>query len=141
MQRTAALLQQALPDNYVALFRPPYGQRRDDSAEFFRAQGLKVSLWNIDSEDWSPNITADQAGQRVLTLMLLWRRGVVVFHDIHNKVETALLGCSPTRRKVDFSGRIVTATLKGPQSKGMQLIEGEFGVDLLHNSGQADFRL
>ncbi|WP_297843309.1 polysaccharide deacetylase family protein [Pseudomonas sp.] len=90
VQRTAALLQQALPDNYVALFRPPYGQRRDDSAEFFRAQGLKVSLWNIDSEDWSPNITADQAGQRVLTLMLLWRRGVVVFHDIHNKVETAL---------------------------------------------------
>jgi peptidoglycan/xylan/chitin deacetylase (PgdA/CDA1 family) len=90
VQRTAALLQQALPDNYVAMFRPPYGQRRADSAEFFRGQGLKVSLWNIDSEDWSRDITADQAGQRVLSLMLLWRRGVVVFHDIHNKVETAL---------------------------------------------------
>lgn len=90
VQRTATLLQQALPDNYVAMFRPPYGQRRADSAEFFRAQGLKVSLWNISSEDWSRNITPDQAGQRVLTLMLLWRRGVVVFHDINNKVETAL---------------------------------------------------
>jgi peptidoglycan/xylan/chitin deacetylase (PgdA/CDA1 family) len=90
VQRSAVLLQQVVPDNYVPLFRPPYGQRRADSAEYFRAQGLKVSLWNIDSEDWSRNVSAEQAGQRVLTLMLLWRRGVVVFHDIHNKVETAL---------------------------------------------------
>ncbi|MDY7559097.1 polysaccharide deacetylase family protein [Pseudomonas sp. CCC3.2] len=90
VMRSAALLQQALPENYVPLFRPPYSQRRSDSAEFFRAQGLKVSLWNIDSEDWSRAISAEQAGQRVLTLMLLWRRGVVVFHDINNKIETAL---------------------------------------------------
>ncbi|MEB0042921.1 MULTISPECIES: polysaccharide deacetylase family protein [unclassified Pseudomonas] len=88
--RSAVLLQQALPDDYIPLFRPPYGQRRADSAEFFRAQGLKVSLWNIDSEDWSREITADQTGQRVLTLMLLWRRGVIVFHDTNNKIETAL---------------------------------------------------
>ncbi|WP_397449676.1 polysaccharide deacetylase family protein [Pseudomonas sp. NA-150] len=90
VQRSIVQLQQVLPDNYVPLFRPPYGQRRADSAEFFRDQGIKVSLWNIDSQDWSRNISGDQAGQRVLTLMLLWRRGVVVFHDIHNKVETAL---------------------------------------------------
>jgi len=90
IQRSAVLLQQVLPDNYLPLFRPPYGARRADSAEYFRAQGLKVSLWNIDSQDWSGKVSAQQAGQRVLTLMLLWRRGVIVFHDIHNKVETAL---------------------------------------------------
>ena len=90
VQRSAVLLQQVLPDNYLPLFRPPYGHRRADSAEFFRAQGLKVSLWNIDSQDWNRNISAQQASERVLTLMLLWRRGVIVFHDIHNKVETAL---------------------------------------------------
>ncbi len=90
VQRSAVLLQQVLPDNYLPLFRPPYGHRRADSAEYFRAQGLKVSLWNIDSQDWNRNISAQQASERVLTLMLLWRRGVIVFHDIHNKVETAL---------------------------------------------------
>ena len=90
VMRSNALVQQTLPDNYVAWFRPPYGQRLPDSGGFFEQQALQVGLWNIDSQDWSNKVSADAAAQRVLTLMLLWRRGVILFHDIHNKAPIAV---------------------------------------------------
>lgn len=90
VQRSQSLVEQALPDNYVPLFRPPYGHRRADSGEFFRAQNLRVSLWNIDARDDNPRLTAEQVSDRVVTLMLLWRRGTVVFHDTANKAQSAL---------------------------------------------------
>ncbi|WP_263141529.1 polysaccharide deacetylase family protein [Pseudomonas sp. RIT-PI-AD] len=89
--RTAALIRQTLGDDaYRPLFRPPYGQRRADAAPFFAAQGIRVSLWNIDSQDWSRAMGAEAAAQRVQTLMLLWRRGIVLFHDIHAKAAEAV---------------------------------------------------
>ena len=90
VSRTQALVQQTLPDNYVGWFRPPYAQRKADSGEFFKQQGLQVGLWNIDSQDWSSKVSTDAAGQRVLTLMLLWRHGVILFHDIHSKAPVAV---------------------------------------------------
>jgi peptidoglycan/xylan/chitin deacetylase (PgdA/CDA1 family) len=90
IERSAALVQQVLPDNFVPLFRPPYGHRRADSAAFFRDQQLRVSLWNIDSQDSTGRISAEQAANRVLTLMLLWRRGNVVFHDSTDKPQQAV---------------------------------------------------
>ena len=88
--RSMALLQTDLPDSYVAWFRPPYGQRRSDSGSFFAGAGLKVALWNIDSMDDDSRLTALQAGERVVSLMLLWRRGIVVFHDNLAKAQTAV---------------------------------------------------
>jgi peptidoglycan/xylan/chitin deacetylase (PgdA/CDA1 family) len=75
---------------YVPLFRPPYGQRKVDSAAFFAEHGLAVALWNIDSQDWSAALDARSVQDRVLSLMLLWRRGVILFHDIHDKAAQAL---------------------------------------------------
>lgn len=89
VQRSAALAQSVLPDNYVPLFRPPYAQRQADSGPFFRKQGLQVVLWDIDSAD-AGKLTAQQSAQRVMTLMLLWRRGVIVFHDAQDKALDAL---------------------------------------------------
>jgi len=88
--RSVALVQNAVPDNYVALFRPPYGQRRADAAAFFKAQRLQVALWDIDSADATGKLSAEQSAQRVMTLMLLWRRGVIVFHDTQDKARKAL---------------------------------------------------
>jgi peptidoglycan/xylan/chitin deacetylase (PgdA/CDA1 family) len=90
IERSAALVQQTLPDNFVPLFRPPYGHRRADSAPFFREQQLRVSLWNIDSQDATGRLSAEQAANRVLTLMLLWRRGNIVFHDSTDKAQQAV---------------------------------------------------
>ncbi|WP_116892051.1 polysaccharide deacetylase family protein [Pseudomonas syringae] len=90
VRRSAALVQQVLPDNFVPLFRPPYGHRHADSGDFFRTEHLRVSLWNIDAEDDTGRLSAEQVGDRVLTLMLLWRKGTVVFHDVANKAQSAL---------------------------------------------------
>lgn len=88
--RSTALVQSLLPESYVPLFRPPYGQRRADSEGFFQSQGLQVALWDIDSQDGAGQLKADEAANRVLTLMVLWRRGVIVFHDQQDKARTAL---------------------------------------------------
>lgn len=87
---TRKLVQQVFATQYRPWFRPPYGQRRSDSGGFFQQNGLAVVLWNIDSQDWNTTLRADEAANRVLTLMLLWRRGVILFHDVHAKANTAV---------------------------------------------------
>lgn len=84
------LVKQTLPDNAVPLFRPPYGQRKADSATFFRNQGIRVILWNIDSQDWSHKVKKQQVADRVETLMLLWRKGIILFHDVHDKAPSVI---------------------------------------------------
>lgn len=87
---TQKLVKTTFPEQYRPWFRPPYGQRLADSAEFFKKNGLQVALWNIDSQDWNSHVSGDDAAQRVFTLMLLWRHGVILFHDIHPKALLAV---------------------------------------------------
>jgi len=87
---TQELVQRVFGTQYRPWFRPPYGQRRSDSAAFFQEHALSVVLWNIDSQDWNETLRADEAANRVLTLMLLWRRGVILFHDVSSKANTAV---------------------------------------------------
>ncbi|WP_110969761.1 polysaccharide deacetylase family protein [Pseudomonas huaxiensis] len=87
--RSVARVQGDLPDQYVPLFRPPYGQRRADSAGFFASQNLRVTLWDIDAQDLSP-LTAEQSAQRTLSLMLLWRRGLIQLHDSQPKAQAVV---------------------------------------------------
>ena len=75
---------------FSPLFRPPYGQRKADSGAFFQQQGLQVTLWNLDSQDWNNQVNSDDALNRMLTLMLIKRHGVLLFHDVHPKAKTAL---------------------------------------------------
>jgi peptidoglycan-N-acetylglucosamine deacetylase len=72
------------------LFRPPYGQRTEELTRFLAGQGAHVMLWNIDSQDWNATVAPGPTGDRVVTLMLLWRRGIILFHDVHNKVHEAV---------------------------------------------------
>ncbi len=91
--RTHSLLNTvfALPSSQILpLFRPPYGQRKADSGAFFKAQSLKVALWNLDSQDWNTQVSSFDVVNRMLTLMLIKRHGVLLFHDIHPKANSAL---------------------------------------------------
>jgi peptidoglycan-N-acetylglucosamine deacetylase len=88
--RTRALVQATFPEQYRPRFRPPYGERLPDSGAFFNANGLTVALWNINSQDWNDFMTTDDVARRVATLMLLWRRGVILMHDIHPKAALAV---------------------------------------------------
>ena len=56
-------------------------------------------LWNIDSQDWSSKINASEVSDRVITLMLLWRKGIILFHDIHPKAKEALPVITKTLNK------------------------------------------
>ncbi|MES2674531.1 MAG: polysaccharide deacetylase family protein [Pseudomonadota bacterium] len=84
------LVAEVAEKNLLPLFRPPYGQRKADSYSFFQAQHLKVALWNIDSQDWNKKVDANAVANRIVTLMLIKRHGVILFHDIHSKAITAL---------------------------------------------------
>ena len=44
----------------------------------------------MDSQDWNKDITARQVADRQITLMLLWRKGILLFHDVHYKAQTAV---------------------------------------------------
>ena len=89
IKRAQARVQADLPAQYVPLFRPPYGQRRADGEAFMASQQLRVSLWDIDAQDDGP-LTAEASAQRVVTLMLLWRKGVIQFHDSLPKAQLAV---------------------------------------------------
>lgn len=64
-------------------WRPPYGQRTAAQVEALAAEGVTTMLWNIDSQDWQAPTDRARVTGRVVTLMLLWRRGVLLFHDVH----------------------------------------------------------
>ena len=76
--------------NQRKYFRPPYGQRTEKVSEYLNSINASVMLWNIDSQDWNSKISAAEVNDRVITLMLLWRKGIVLFHDVHPKANEAL---------------------------------------------------
>jgi peptidoglycan/xylan/chitin deacetylase (PgdA/CDA1 family) len=90
VRRSVELVKSKLPENYVPLFRPPDGQRRSDAESFFKAQGLQVGLWDIDAQDGAGKLKGSASAQRVLTLMLLWRHGVINFNVKQDAVKTAM---------------------------------------------------
>lgn len=81
---------QSRPSEHPVDFRPPYGQRHQTLVNELAQRGEKLMLWNIDSQDWNRKLSTEQVQDRVLTLMLLWRRGVILYHDIHPKAEANL---------------------------------------------------
>ena len=89
---TIALLKNSFDDTsiFLPLFRPPYGQRKSDSGAYFQKEGLQVALWNMDSQDWNAQIEAEDIVNRMEILMLIKRRGVLLFHDVHPKAQKAV---------------------------------------------------
>ena len=68
------------------LFRPPYGQRTVETLTYMQTTSKNRNmLWNIDSQDWNRKIKAGSVSDRVTTLMLLWRKGTILFHDLYLK--------------------------------------------------------
>ncbi|HEX5751326.1 MAG TPA: polysaccharide deacetylase family protein [Archangium sp.] len=92
MESFHSKLAETLPEGQtkLTLFRPPYGQRNPDILQALERGGMKNMLWNIDSQDWHASNSGTKAAGRVLSLMLLWRHGIILFHDIHPKAASAL---------------------------------------------------
>jgi peptidoglycan-N-acetylglucosamine deacetylase len=84
---SSKLIHDTLPDAYVPAFRPPYGQRPPESGTYLKERGLKLILWNIDSHDWDDSLKIAEVEQRTMSLMLLWRRGIILFHDFFPRAQ------------------------------------------------------
>jgi peptidoglycan/xylan/chitin deacetylase (PgdA/CDA1 family) len=92
LTKTQSILTSAglVPEGEMPDFRPPYGQRSAEITDFVGGAGGKVILWNIDSQDWNHKLTADDVRGRVIMLLLVWRHGIVLFHDVHKKAAAIL---------------------------------------------------
>lgn len=90
IDQTAELIETVYPDQPVIPFRPPYGQRTPEISAYVNATDGRVILWNIDSQDWNRRIEAAAMAERVKKLMLVKRRGMLLFHDIQPKALSVL---------------------------------------------------
>src|SRR6185312_6802430 len=86
--RTDALLKAVAPGR-SALFRFPYGARNPEGLQILNELRLRSLLWNIDSLDWADPVPSSIA-DRVLRLVDQQGRGIILFHDIHERAVKAL---------------------------------------------------
>lgn len=85
---TDALLK-AVDARSSPLFRFPYGARNDEGLAVLDAAHLRSVMWNIDSLDWADPVPSSIA-DRVLRTVEKEGRGIVLFHDIHERTVKAL---------------------------------------------------
>jgi peptidoglycan/xylan/chitin deacetylase (PgdA/CDA1 family)/uncharacterized caspase-like protein len=82
-------LLKAIDPDRPPLFRFPYGARNAEGKALLAQAHLQSVLWNVDSMDWAdpiPNSIAD----RVMREIDSNGRGIVLFHDIHERTVKAL---------------------------------------------------
>jgi len=85
---TDALLKAVDPQR-SALFRFPYGARNREGLQTLENAHLKSVMWNIDSLDWADPVPSSIA-DRVLRSVDKEGRGIILFHDIHERTVKAL---------------------------------------------------
>lgn len=71
------------------LFRFPYGARNAEGMQILGEAGLKSVMWNVDSLDWADPVP-ESIVQRVLEQVGREQRGILLFHDIHERTVKAL---------------------------------------------------
>ena len=79
----------AIPGAHSHLFRFPYGARGPLQLQAIKAYHLRSVLWNIDSLDWADPIPSSVA-DRVLRSIAQEHRGIILFHDIHDRAGKVL---------------------------------------------------
>jgi peptidoglycan/xylan/chitin deacetylase (PgdA/CDA1 family)/uncharacterized caspase-like protein len=79
----------AVDQHRAPLFRFPYGARNREGLEILAAAGLKSMMWNIDSLDWADPVPSSIV-DRVMRSLQKEGRGIVLFHDIHERTVKAL---------------------------------------------------
>ena len=85
---TDALLKAVDPQR-SSLFRFPYGARSKEGMHLLADAHLKSVMWNIDSLDWADPVPSSIA-DRVLRAVDKEGRGIILFHDIHERTVKAL---------------------------------------------------
>lgn len=71
------------------LFRFPYGAKNNEAMQLLKDSNLRSIMWNIDSLDWADPLPSSIA-ERVLKSVDKEKRGIILFHDIHQRTVKAL---------------------------------------------------
>jgi peptidoglycan/xylan/chitin deacetylase (PgdA/CDA1 family)/TolA-binding protein len=71
------------------LFRFPYGARNSEGMKILADEHLRSIMWNIDSLDWADPVPSS-ISDRVLRAVDQQGRGIILFHDIHERTVKAL---------------------------------------------------
>ncbi|MGC3980935.1 MAG: polysaccharide deacetylase family protein [Steroidobacteraceae bacterium] len=82
-------LLKAVDPRRSTLFRFPYGADNDEGLKLVSSRQMQTVMWNIDSMDWADPVP-DSIVQRVLDTVNEEKRGIVLFHDIHERTVKAL---------------------------------------------------
>jgi len=90
-------LLKAIPGAHSSLFRFPYGARGPVQMQAIEAYHLRSVLWNIDSLDWADPVPSSVA-DRVLKGIAEEKRGIILFHDIHDRAGKVLPDLIPRLR-------------------------------------------
>jgi len=85
---TDELLKAVAPDR-SPLFRFPYGARNAEGLAVLAAAHLRSIMWNIDSLDWADPVPRSIV-DRVMRSVEAEGRGIILFHDIHERTVRAL---------------------------------------------------
>jgi uncharacterized caspase-like protein/peptidoglycan/xylan/chitin deacetylase (PgdA/CDA1 family) len=85
---TDALLKAVSPQR-SPLFRFPYGARNSEGMHALASAHLTSVMWNIDSLDWADPVPSSIV-DRVLNSVNKEGRGIILFHDIHERTVKAL---------------------------------------------------
>jgi peptidoglycan/xylan/chitin deacetylase (PgdA/CDA1 family)/Tfp pilus assembly protein PilF len=88
IEQTDQLLKAITPQR-SALFRFPYGAKSKEGMAILNKLGLRSVLWNIDSLDWADPVP-NSIVNRVMANLEKEKRGIVLFHDIHERTVKAL---------------------------------------------------
>ena len=88
ISNTDAILKAVSPAR-SALFRFPYGARNDEGLQYVQKENLKSVMWNIDSLDWADPVPTSIV-ERVLNAVEKQQKGILLFHDIHDRAVKAL---------------------------------------------------
>jgi peptidoglycan/xylan/chitin deacetylase (PgdA/CDA1 family)/uncharacterized caspase-like protein len=83
------VLLQAVDAKRSPIFRFPYGARNAEGLALLDSAHLRSIMWNIDSLDWADPVPKSIA-DRVLRGVEKERRGIILFHDIHDRAVKAL---------------------------------------------------
>jgi len=82
-------LLKAMDENRSPLFRFPYGAHNQEGLKALENAHLRSVMWNIDSLDWADPVPSSIA-DRVLRAVEKEGRGIILFHDIHDRAVKAL---------------------------------------------------
>ncbi len=82
-------LLKAIDSQRSPLFRFPYGAHSAEGLALLQEIRLRSVMWNIDSLDWADPVPASIV-ERVLKTVDKEGRGILLFHDIHQRTVKAL---------------------------------------------------